>query len=136
MVDNIDDGLLIETKSELNLTPMIDVVFILLIFFVLSSANFLRSAMPVDSLQSSQAQAVQKQVLDVFLDASGTMTFKDKTLSPLELKRSLAHEIKLTPEAVVIIHPHRNVRAQDLMRAMDVSKAAKARNISIGAKRQ
>lgn len=75
---------------EVNLTPLIDVVFLLLIFFMVSTTFDSRRALDLILPQSSQASAVEQAPLILSIGAAGDFTLGEASLSEDELGAQLA----------------------------------------------
>ena len=75
---------------EVNLTPLIDVVFLLLIFFMVSTTFDSRRALDLILPQSSQASAVEQAPLILSIGAAGDFTLGEASLGEDELGAQLA----------------------------------------------
>lgn len=75
---------------EVNLTPLIDVVFLLLIFFMVSTTFDSRRALDLILPQSSQASAVEQAPLIMTIGAKGDFTLGDTSLTESALGTALA----------------------------------------------
>jgi len=75
-----------EFDEEIDLTPLIDVVFILLIFFFITS-TFIRPALPVNLAKASSAVAAaeRKEQLVLSIDAQGGIFYGNRSLSRTEV---------------------------------------------------
>ena len=60
-----------ETGSEINISPLIDVMFILLIFFVVTMAFAEKSIIAIERPKSDQAEKSDEKTLNVFVEKSG-----------------------------------------------------------------
>lgn len=74
---------------EVNLTPLIDVVFLLLIFFMVSTTFDSRRALDLILPQSSQASAVEQAPLILTIAAGGAFTLGEKNLDETQLGAQL-----------------------------------------------
>ena len=116
-----------EDPVEINLTPLIDVVFLLLIFFMVST-TFERHARLKVSLPEASAKAVQMQDKPVTLsvDARGRYYIDDRQLvnTQLEtlkrgLRRVLAARGGKPADQVIVLRADGRARHQAVVRAMD-----------------
>ena len=75
-----------EFDAEIDLTPLIDVVFILLIFFFITS-TFIQPSLPVDlpKAASAAASAERREQLVITIDAAGQFFYEGMILSKAEL---------------------------------------------------
>ena len=76
--------------AEINVTPMVDVMLVLLIIFMVT-APLLVAGVPVD-LPDSKAGALDQEArpVQISLDSAGTLTVDDQPVPPAELPRRLA----------------------------------------------
>lgn len=79
-----------EFDEEIDLTPLIDVVFILLIFFFISS-TFIRPSIPVDLAKaaSAAASAERQEQLVISIDAKGALFHEGEPLASEEVSALL-----------------------------------------------
>ncbi|MDA0803600.1 MAG: biopolymer transporter ExbD [Planctomycetota bacterium] len=99
-----------------DMTPMVDVVFLLLIFFLTTTqmAQSARSAVDLPEEEGEEGDLVARSALVVNIDASGSYIVMDDARSPSELN-SLAREAAyLNPGAIPIIRADRRAPASRL----------------------
>lgn len=75
-----------EFDAEIDLTPLIDVVFILLIFFIVTS-TFIQPSLPVDlpRADSAAVSAERTEQLVITIDADGSLFYEGRALERAEL---------------------------------------------------
>jgi len=86
-----------EEQPSINLTPMIDIVFLLIIFFMVGTKfTDLESDIKLEVPQISETAALtaapKKQVINVYHDGAITLNREDVTLGELKTRLSKAHE--------------------------------------------
>ena len=119
------------TGVMITLTPLIDVVFILLIFFMLASSFIdwraldLRLAGGSDTTQSAGTALVVVMRPHGVLSIGGKVKSLDQTLEAV--RRGLAE----TPDLAVILRPKAEVSLQEALDLMDSLKAAGANDIAL-----
>jgi biopolymer transport protein ExbD len=120
---------------EVNLTPLIDVVFLLLIFFMVSTTFTKENHLSIDLPQASaEQQPVATNRLEIIITASGNYSINGKTLinSKLDtLKRGLVKAAAGEKGLPVTITADANTPHQAVVRAMDASGQAGFVNLSI-----
>ena len=119
-------------ESEIDITPMLDVVFILLIFFIVT-ATFVKES-GLDVSRPDNQEAVTKDEKDnilISIDANnGIWVNRRKT----DIRRVTANIERLhaeMPEATVVIMPDGESSTDTLIRVMDASREANVYSISI-----
>jgi biopolymer transport protein ExbD len=123
-------------ESDIDLTPMLDVVFILLIFFVVT-ATFL-SEQAIDAASNDNDDTPPEQEDDarnilVELSANNEITFNGEPRAILESQvRANIDRLKAeNPDASVIIRPHNNSSVATMVLIMDSARQAGIFDISI-----
>lgn len=83
--------------ASLNLAPLIDVVLLLLIFFMLTSPMVLQAALPeIDPPQTARPRAVDASADRIAIDAADRITFNGEAVSPEQLDARLAGLKRIT----------------------------------------
>jgi len=123
------------TGALVDIAPLIDIVFILLIFFLVTTTFVRETGMEVRRPEAVSARALEPAHLRVSISPTGSIHTEGErvTLSGLErrVRRFIARERK---EAVIII-PDRAVSAERLVEVMDAAKLGGAREISVATRR-
>jgi biopolymer transport protein ExbD len=124
-----------EESVEVNLTPLIDVVFLLLIFFMVST-TFDRHAKLKVSLPESSAKASQQQVepLVLSIDASGNYFINDRQVINKQLdtlKAALKKTVGDDLEIALVLRADANTPHQAVVRAMDAASQLGLTKLSI-----
>lgn len=118
-------------RAEPGLTSMIDVIFLLLLFFVLSSTFILQPGIKVRLPRTvTTEQPARKDV--VLIIARDRRIFLNNSLVPFNsLWGRLIEELKFQPQATLILRADRDVAHGYVVRVMDVAKQAGASRIAI-----
>jgi biopolymer transport protein ExbD len=120
---------------EVNLTPLIDVVFLLLIFFMVSTTFTKENHLSIDLPESSaEQQPVATNRLEIIITASGSYSINDKSLinNKLDtLKRGLVKAAAGEENLPVTITADANTPHQAVVRAMDAAGQTGFVNLSI-----
>ena len=108
---------------DVNLTPMIDVVFLLLLFFMVSTSFVRESSLKVDLPQATgQTMPQQIKPIDIVIKADGTLTVNDTVvaeISSAELSSALQQAAGDNPDPHIIISADANAEYQNIVTAMD-----------------
>jgi biopolymer transport protein ExbD len=115
-----------------NLTPLIDVVFLLLVFFMLTSHFVTEESLNIDLPVAESGQASKEDMrLEVVLDAEGRYFIDDHIVPPEALEGTLRQALEGRDEKIVRI---RGDRAADLGNAvglLDTARKAGAEAVDI-----
>ncbi len=106
-----------------NLTPMIDVVFLLLLFFLIST-HMGRVQVTEFSAASAGAGVIQEETEPFLLEVGSTLKLNGRTVSFEALKEAVAGTDQL-----VAIRPDADVNVQELLQLVDQLKVANVERI-------
>jgi len=113
-------------EPDVNLTPMIDVVFLLLLFFMVSTSFIRESSLKVDLPQATgQALPEQEQSIDIVINADGQFLINEVTLESPSLEQLSAHLKQAVGDNVdphIIISADANAEYQNIVTAMDTAQ--------------
>ncbi|HCL90039.1 MAG TPA: biopolymer transporter ExbD [Candidatus Atribacteria bacterium] len=119
-------------SASFDLTPLIDVVFLLLIFFMLTTTFVnLENRVKVNLPSGDFAAAESSENIIVTITENNTIYFNGKLIDPLKLSESVAAEIKEEPERTVVLEADKNVLHGKVIRVMDLLKKGGAERIAI-----
>jgi biopolymer transport protein ExbD len=121
-----------EEVSDINVSPLIDMVFILLIFFIVTTVFVEETGTDVDKPQAASAVQLEKNSILLALTAKGQVVYGGKEIG-LGGVRPLVRRLTQKEPLPVIIQVDRNASAGLLVRVIDESKLGGAKNVSIAA---
>ncbi len=113
--------------AELNVTPLLDLAFVLLIIFIITTP-LLESNIPVQLPVGSKndAQPVDpKSIRTVDISRSGQIYFESKPVELPVLEQELMAFKQNVPDAAVVVRADKSLNIQQLFDVMDVLKRAK-----------
>ena len=114
-----------------SLTPLIDVVFILLIFFMLAS-NFVDWQFIEFSLGKTEQISIDHENTSIIVLKPGNDHYlNDEKMEPNEIVSILKERCRLNADHPIIIQPHENVPLQSLITLMDEINLFASENISL-----
>ena len=116
-------------RARIGLTPLIDVVFILLIFFMLASRFADHRALPLDAA-SAGAGAGPEGALLVEIRRDG-LRLSGEALAPDALAARLAAHLRARPDLRVLLAPAPGVDLQAAVAALDLLASAGARDVAL-----
>lgn len=120
--------------SNLDLTPMMDIVFIMLIFFIVTTSFVKETGVDINRPNAETAERDEKGNILVAITATNEIWI-DKRRVDLKAVRANIERLKIEyPEGSVIIQADKESRSGLLVEAMDQIRLAGVQNISIAAK--
>src|SRR5579863_4400034 len=119
---------------EINITPLTDIFLVLLIIFMVTASVAVESATHVDLPQAQNTSPENKGVI-VTYTANHELFVNSKDVPEVELEPALAEALGRVDAKIVIFQGDRTVLLGDMVKILDVAKAAGADQIAIAAKR-
>lgn len=119
------------TPPLLDVTPMADMIFLLLIFFLLSSAFLIEPGIKVKLPKTKTAEIQAEQKLMVTIKASGEIFLNDKKITIENLDKELRAILPLQKEKLVIIRADEDVKHGIVVEVLDKVKLAGCEKLAI-----
>ncbi len=123
--DQAPDGRLI------SLTPLIDVVFILLIFFMLASSFLDWRAVDLKLSGDAAAGAASDRTLVLTLESGGGLGLEGASLEPAAALERVSERLAGRPDLAIVLRPQPGVVLQRVVDLMDSLKTLGARDIAL-----
>ncbi|MGO4378978.1 ExbD/TolR family protein [Pseudoduganella sp. RAF53_2] len=113
-----------ESMADINVTPMVDVMLVLLVIFIMSAPMF-TNAVKLD-LPKAQAQASEQQpdTLAVAIDASGAVFWNNEALKPGELEERLAAAAAKQPQPELQLRADKDTRYEVVAQVMAAAQSS------------
>ncbi len=132
---NLRPGHKKDESVDVNLTPLIDVVFLLLIFFMVSTTFDKQAKLKVSLPEASSAAVTQQQeTLVITIDAKGHYFINDRQLVNTQadtLKRALRKILEGDTDAAIVLRADANSPHHAVVTAMDVAAQLGLSKLSI-----
>ena len=116
-------------RFEIDMAPLIDVVFLLLIFFMLTFA-IQGQGLAISLPDGEETQKVGKDII-VKIDRNSNLLLNDKPIELDSLRSALAEELSTRSDKLVVIDSAPKVKYNLFAQVLDVSREAGAENFSI-----
>jgi biopolymer transport protein ExbD len=120
---------IVEKRRGADLMPLIDMVFILLIFFLLTSSA-LQPSVDVELPKTSEGQITDLPNLVVTIQADGTLLIDEKRVSMHRFLPSIESRYREQPDTELTIRADRRVAFGEVVKIMDLCKRAGAEEVS------
>ena len=125
-----------EEESEINITPMLDVVFIMLIFFIVT-ATFVKEA-GIDVNRPDAATAVSKENANILIaiGANNDIWIDRRMIDIRSVRPNIERLHAENPQGSVVIQADKESKTDTLVQVMDAARQAGVFNVSIAAQAQ
>ncbi|AXY02161.1 MULTISPECIES: ExbD/TolR family protein [Vibrio] len=120
-------------EAAIDMTPMLDIVFIMLIFFIVTTSFVKEAGLEVNRPTASSAQTVKKGNIMVAIGAAGDV-WVDKRRIEVDAVRANIERLRAeSPDGAVVIQADTESNAGVVVKVMDQIKMAGVESISIAA---
>jgi len=122
-----------DEESEVNLTPMLDVVFIMLIFFIVTASFVKEAGIDVNRPDAATAEKKTKGNILVAITENGQIWIDKRQVDPRALRANIERLHAENPQGSVVIQADKNSKNGLLVQVMDSARLAGVYNVSIAA---
>jgi len=122
-----------DEEQNIDMTPMLDIVFIMLIFFIVTTSFVKESGIEVDKPQASSTKTDKKVNIIIGIKKTGEIWVDNHPVDIRALRTTVEKLHADTPEGTVIIAADKRAETGVLVSVMDQVKLAGIAKISIGA---
>lgn len=120
--------------SEINMTPLIDIMLVLLIIFMVSSTAALESGLDIELPKTSVTNEKKSdEILIITLDKEGRVALQGKYVDPENLRDEVTNKLTELKTESVILEGDTMAFLGRAVEIMDIAKSAGAKNFSIAA---
>jgi biopolymer transport protein ExbD len=118
----------------INIAPLVDVIFLLVIFFAVST-TFLETAGLKLELPTSSSTAKREPVdLTIFLSADGALSFRGEEVSREQLAQRLRESLAEADRKVVVLRADRSTPHGEVVNVMDLIRESGAEGLTVAAR--
>ncbi|MHA7837184.1 MAG: ExbD/TolR family protein [bacterium] len=122
-----------QPQSEVNMTPMLDVVFIMLIFFIVTASFVKEAGVDVARPPAQTAISKDKGNILVAITENGQIWIDRRQVDPRSVRANIERLHGENPQGAVVIQADKKSQNALLVTVMDAAKAAGINEISIAA---
>ncbi len=122
-------------ESEINLTPMLDVTFIMLIFFIVTSSFVKEAGIDVSRPAAATAERKEQGSIMVAITKDGHIWIGKREVDVRAVRSNLERLHAENPRGGVVIQADAESKNGLLVQVMDAARLAKIENVSIAAEK-
>jgi len=120
-------------EVEINITPMLDVVFIMLIFFIVTTSFIKETGIDVNRPSADTAEKKERGNILIAISANGDIWMNKRRIDIRSVRANVERAHAENPEGSVVITADRESKTDTLIQVMDQARLAGVRNVSIAA---
>ena len=122
-------------KARIEIIPMIDTIFFLLVFFMISTLSMTQfKGMPVNLPKAASGQQAPAESAAVTIDKDGRLFLNQQAIDKTALGEALRRQLAKNAEMLVVINADDGVRHGQVVEVMDIARAAQVAKMAIAVK--
>ncbi len=122
--------------SHLDIAPLIDIVFLLLVFFMLTSTFMVPEAIELELPESNSAQVSNITPIVVSLNPAGQLALNGERIELEQLRAAIAPLIKQNADVPITLKSDASTQVQQLLQVMDEIRAAGGTDVALATTQQ
>lgn len=122
-----------EEAGEIDLTPMLDVVFILLIFFIVTSVFVTEAGIDVNKPEADTVEDTSGDLILIAIGPAGDIWIDGDQIDPRFIRSRFELRLADAPNSAVIIQADQNANNEQVMLILEAAREANIENVSISA---
>ncbi len=126
----------IRRSSELNIAPMMDLVFILLIFFIVTTSFTRETGVDVSKPKASTSETLARENILIGVTKEGTIHINEGQVSLNVLGNILKRYMMEAPDRPVVIVADRDASVSRVVDILDECNIAKVKKVSLSSERE
>ena len=122
-----------EEENEINITPMLDVVFIMLIFFIVTASFVKEAGIDVNRPDAATAVSQEKANILIAITEKNEIWIDGRQVDPRAVRANIERMHAENPQGTVVIQADKKSVTETLIQVMDAARQARVYNIAIAA---
>lgn len=122
-----------EEDNEINLTPMLDVVFIMLIFFIVTASFIKEAGIDVNRPDAPTSEKVEDANILIAISSNDEIWIDRRLIDPRAVRANIERMHAENPKGSVVIQADKKSTNNTLVQVMDAARSAGVFNVSIAA---
>lgn len=123
----------IEDQTEINLTPMLDVTFILLIFFIVTASFIKEAGIEVNKPPAATAEPKERANILIAIDQHNQVWINRRVVDTRAVRANVERLLAENPQGSVVIQADEKSENGVFVKVMDQARLAGVENIAIAA---
>lgn len=123
-----------EDETNIDMTPMLDIVFIMLIFFIVTTSFVKESAVDLarpTTNQDSEPPPNPPPLIVVSIDDTSTVIMNERIIDKEAVRANIETQLAVDPRSPVLVRVHEDAMNEVLITAVDQAKAAGVEKVNV-----
>ena len=120
-----------EQDDDINMTPMLDIVFILLIFFIVTASFVKESGIDIQRPSAVTTESKEQASIVVAINEAGEIWIDKRAIDVRSVRANIERLRAENPQGSVVIQADENSKNGLLVQVMDAARQAGVENVSI-----
>lgn len=118
-------------EGEIDITPMLDVVFIMLIFFIVTASFVKESGIEVNRPDASTAQSKPRANILIAINDLGEIWINKRKVDESQVRANIERMHAENPQGTVVIQADEEAKTRQLVAVMDAARQAGVYDVSL-----
>ncbi len=118
-------------RRRVSLTPLIDVVFLLLVFFMLATSFMESRSITLETPAQASKRSTAPKSIRIRVESATLYRVAEREVAPAELEDVLRSVLLESEEPKVIIEPEEGVQLQTVVAVLDTARSAGAESVTL-----
>lgn len=121
---------------DINITPFVDVVLVLLVIFMVTAPMMMKDVIGLKLPKAASADAQNQGPLSISVTSGGQLLYFGELIDETVLRQKISEEVSKNSEVQAIVSADGEARHQDVVRALDLLKTQGVQNFAIQVEKQ
>lgn len=118
-------------SPEITMAPLIDVVFLLLIFFMVTTVFPENRGLVIEKPETQQSEPLAMKKMTFIIAQNGEIRFRNKSINVKDVKRLVTEQLKAVPDTAVLLQVDKRAATEIFIQVLDACKAGGAKQVGI-----
>ncbi len=125
-----------EKLQDVDMSPLIDMVFILLIFFMVSTTFVKDMKLELDRPSASSASKASSKVIRIYIDKFGDIYVDQQPVKVWAIQGKMRDLLRVSTTKSILVVTDANVQAQRLIDVIDQCRSAGAKDVAVATNKE
>jgi biopolymer transport protein ExbD len=125
-----------EEEAQIDISPLIDMVFILLIFFMVTTTFVKDMKLDLERPTASSGVSASTKAIRVFIDTEGDVYVDNQQVRIYSLQSKLRDMLRVSTDKSILVVTDEDVPAKTVLRVVDQSKLSGASDVGVATEQE